>query len=152
MEAMRMEVSEVQNNSHDIPFDNAPTCFEKDPRKSIGAGCLITRHLLDRDGNLFLREGVRHGFQAWVVEVNPIPIKVNRAHFPLPHDRTKVVEDDLFFSLVIGDPPIAVLDTLNEVFSSSSIDPKVEELGVCIALLNVSNAGTLLFSCQFLIF
>jgi hypothetical protein len=36
---------------------------------------------------------------------------------------------------------------LNKVFPSSSIDPKVEELGVCIALLNVSNTGTLLFSC-----
>jgi hypothetical protein len=50
---------------------------------------------------------------------------------------------------MIGDPTVAVLDTLNEVFPSSSIDTKVEELGVCITLLNVSNAGTLLlFACK----
>jgi hypothetical protein len=48
---------------------------------------------------------------------------------------------------MVGDPTVAVLDTLNDIFSSSSIDTKMEELGVCIALLNVSNAGTLLFPC-----
>jgi hypothetical protein len=128
MEVMRMKVSEAQNNSHDVPFDNAPTSFKKDPRKAIGTGSLVTRHLLDRVANLFLRERIPHGFQVWVVEVNFFPIKVNRARVALPHDRTKVVDDDLFFSLMIGEPTVAVLGTLNEVFPSSSMTRRWKNL------------------------
>jgi hypothetical protein len=118
-----------------IILNNVPTSFKKDPRKAIGAGGLVTRNLLDRVANLLFRERVPHGFQVWVVEMNSFPIKVNRARVSLPHDQTKVVEDDLLFSLMVGDPTVAVLDMLNDIFSSSSIDMKMEELGVCISLM-----------------
>jgi hypothetical protein len=47
---------------------------------------------------------------------------------------------------MISNPTVVVLKTLDMIFPSSSVNPHMKELGVCIPFLNTCDAGALLFS------
>jgi hypothetical protein len=60
--------------------------------------------------------------------------------------RAKVVEDNLFLGLMIGDPSIVVLESIYMIFAPPRVDPHVEKFGVCISFLDVGNPSTLFLS------
>jgi hypothetical protein len=63
MQVLRMKVPEKMNDPHKIHFDNLPTRLEESSGVPIGPRGLITRHVLDSEFNLILREGVANAMQ-----------------------------------------------------------------------------------------
>jgi hypothetical protein len=79
--------------------------------------------LIDCILDLLLRERVTQSLQVWVIKVNGFPVEVSCACTTPSHDRMEVIMHNLLLSSMIGNPPIVVLDAVNEVLPSSSMNP-----------------------------
>ena len=134
------------DDSHDIRFDDGPTFLEKDTREAVWAGSLAAWHFFNGVPNLLLSDSVIQGVKVDRLHVELLPIEVKVARVPLPHDLREVVMDDLFFFAIVSNPTACELDAVDVILSSSGIDAAVEELCVCITLLEVSDSGALALS------
>ena len=134
------------DDSHDIRSDDGPTFLEKDTREAVRAGSLAAWHFFNGVPNLLLSDSVIQGVKVDRLHVELLPIEVKVARVPLPHDLREVVMDDLFFFAIVINPTACELDAVDVILSSSGIDAAVEELCVCITLLEVRDSGALALS------
>ena len=58
-------------------------------------------------------------------------------------DLGKVVLDDGLFVIMVNHPAIVVLQMVNDVLSSSVIDPQMKETSVCITLFEIGDSRIL---------
>ena len=73
-----------------------------------------------------------------------IPIEVIFSSISLSDDVGEVVKDDFLLSLMLSDPAIIVLQTVNMIFfPPPSVYAPMKVFGIGIALLQIGNAGTL---------
>ena len=61
------------------------------------------------------------------------------------HDIGEVIKDNLFLAIMLGYPPIVVLESQNVIFTPPSIHPQVKKFRIGIALLQAGDTCTLLF-------
>lgn len=83
------------------------------------------------------------------LEVELIPIKITDPRAILPHDLGEVVMNHLFFSIMLYNPPLVMLDSMDVVLTTPPVDPSVETICVCMPLLDVGHLSTLFFSSPF---
>lgn len=135
------------DRKHDIIFDNLPTILEEGPGEAIGARGFVTRKIKNRPLDLLLREGSPKVREITCGDRDIVPIDVNVSGRSALGDLGEMVLNDGPFMIMFGDPSVVVLETMNEVLSSSMVDSKMEEASVSISVLEVGDSRTLPFPC-----
>ena len=107
------------------------------------SGSFVIGHLLDGIVHFLHREGFIKRTKVALVEVKLIPIEVLFPSITLSNDVGEVVKNDFLLSLMLCDPTIIVLQSVNIIFSPPSVYVPMEVFGIGIALPQIGNAGTL---------
>jgi hypothetical protein len=81
--------------------------------------------------------------------VQLLPIEVNSVQATSFHNRDEMIAYHLFFSFMVGDPTMVVLQLMNVILAPPGIHSHVEKIGVCASLLYIGNTGALVFTSSF---
>lgn len=85
--------------------------------------------------------------QIMCLQVEFVPIEIFCALAPFFHDAVEVIVNYFLFGLMLGDPTLLMFDSMNVVFfSSSCVDPAMEEFCVGISFSKVGDSRALLLT------
>ena len=141
-----MQVGEVVDRDHNVPFDDLPTVLEEGTSEAIRPRRFVTWEIPDCPLNRFLSEGSPKLRKVTWRDWNITPINVNAARWTPFCYLEEVVLDDGLLVIMISDPSTIVLEAVNEILSSSTIDAEMKKMGVGISNFEVGDSRTLPFS------
>jgi hypothetical protein len=106
---------EAMQDMHDLRLDNAPTSLVESTGEAIGPRCFVTSGTKNSTFNLLLREvtgdiikiAIRHRYVA--------PIYVTIAASSSSHDGGEVVLDYCFLVVMIDNPTIVMLESMDKI-------------------------------------
>jgi hypothetical protein len=122
MEMLHMKGLKALHNLHDIVLDRVPTPLEEQTGETIRAGSFVNGHLVNGVFDFVFGEGVPKLLKGRLVEVEFLPIEILFPRLAAADDPLEVAMNNVLFFNVMRDPSLVMLEAVNMVFPTSSID------------------------------
>lgn len=132
------------DHPHEVDFGNVPTLLEEGTGEAVWSERHINWHVVDGITHPLLGKRRIELTQIMRLKVELIPMKIHVALAHFFHDAGKVIMNYFLLGLMVGNPTLLMLYPMDVVFSSSCVDPAMEEICVGISFAKVGNSRTLL--------
>jgi hypothetical protein len=139
---------EAMYNMQHLRLNNVPTSLVEGTGEAIGSRGFVASGTKNSTFNLLLREVIGYVVKIAIRDRDAAPIYVTIARSSSSHDRGEVVLDYCFRMLMIDNPTVVMLESMDKKNPASGVDPYVEVSCVGISLFKIRDPRGLSLPCS----